>query len=270
MTTRRSIHTESGRISRAFQFVPGHVGGRVASAQPVRRRRTVGGASAPAATPPETLTYTRLSAAGTTTDTLPSLSGVTSAVVMVHCIGATDIMTVEQQPAGWTTLLNSRSDAVFGGNWTPLYWAAFKIDHVTGSESLTYGWTEKSATHAYVRGLAIYASGGSGGSWNVHLDDGGGGAPGSVSFADVIPDGAPYGQWCAARGGRSYTVPGTNDPGTGPLVGPVMSWPIWETGTIGVSSLPAPLTPAQTMSWTSTYSDEYPYARPMQAWWQQQ
>lgn len=37
MTSRRSIRSHQQRASRAFQFVPGHVGGRVASAQPVRR-----------------------------------------------------------------------------------------------------------------------------------------------------------------------------------------------------------------------------------------
>lgn len=37
MTSRRSRPTDAQRKSRALQFVPGHVGGRVASAQPVRR-----------------------------------------------------------------------------------------------------------------------------------------------------------------------------------------------------------------------------------------
>jgi len=38
VTSRRSMQTYSERMSRAMQFVPGHVGGRVASAQPIRRR----------------------------------------------------------------------------------------------------------------------------------------------------------------------------------------------------------------------------------------
>jgi hypothetical protein len=38
MTSRRAMPGYDQRLSRALQFVPGHVGGRVASAQPVRRR----------------------------------------------------------------------------------------------------------------------------------------------------------------------------------------------------------------------------------------
>lgn len=38
MTSRRSASSSEARLSRQTQFVPGHVGGRVASAQPVRRR----------------------------------------------------------------------------------------------------------------------------------------------------------------------------------------------------------------------------------------
>jgi len=37
VTSRRSMRSHQQRASRAFQFVPGHVGGRVASAQPVLR-----------------------------------------------------------------------------------------------------------------------------------------------------------------------------------------------------------------------------------------
>lgn len=46
MTNRRSLQSAAARQSRQTQFVPGHVGGRVASAQPVRSRRAVGAAGA--------------------------------------------------------------------------------------------------------------------------------------------------------------------------------------------------------------------------------
>jgi len=49
VTDRRSFQTWTERMSRQAQFVPGHVGGRVASAQPVKRRVTVGRVSAPQA-----------------------------------------------------------------------------------------------------------------------------------------------------------------------------------------------------------------------------
>lgn len=42
MTNRRSLATYAERESRALQFWPGHVGGRVASAQPVEPREQVG------------------------------------------------------------------------------------------------------------------------------------------------------------------------------------------------------------------------------------
>ena len=55
MTSRRSIQQYEQRISRMLQFVPGHVGGRVSSAQPVERRdgtirrgHAVGAAGVPA------------------------------------------------------------------------------------------------------------------------------------------------------------------------------------------------------------------------------
>ena len=38
MTSRRAIATYAQRTSRALQFIPGHAGGRVDSAQPVLRR----------------------------------------------------------------------------------------------------------------------------------------------------------------------------------------------------------------------------------------
>jgi hypothetical protein len=38
MTSRRPIRGHTERVSRALQFIPGHVSGRVASAQPIRRR----------------------------------------------------------------------------------------------------------------------------------------------------------------------------------------------------------------------------------------
>lgn len=51
MTSRRSMQTHAERVSRALQFIPGHVGGRVASAQPIYHRqnlrRDIGGEQAP-------------------------------------------------------------------------------------------------------------------------------------------------------------------------------------------------------------------------------
>lgn len=52
MTSRRALTGPGQRQSRALQFVPGHVHGRVASAQPVVRRATIGQASSATVTPP--------------------------------------------------------------------------------------------------------------------------------------------------------------------------------------------------------------------------
>ena len=41
MSSRRTLKSIAARESRAFQFIPGHVGGRVASAQPVLRRGNI-------------------------------------------------------------------------------------------------------------------------------------------------------------------------------------------------------------------------------------
>jgi hypothetical protein len=48
MTNRRSLQGYSLRESRELQFTPGHVGGRVASAQPVARRIAIGAVTAQA------------------------------------------------------------------------------------------------------------------------------------------------------------------------------------------------------------------------------
>lgn len=61
MTFKRAIPGYEQRLSRAFQFRPGHVGGRVASAQPVVRRdgslRTIVGAGGAPPIPPGEPTY---------------------------------------------------------------------------------------------------------------------------------------------------------------------------------------------------------------------
>lgn len=53
MTSRRALPGWDQRVSRVLQFIPGHVGGRVDSAQPVNRhigtiQRPVGATGAPA------------------------------------------------------------------------------------------------------------------------------------------------------------------------------------------------------------------------------
>lgn len=100
MTDRRSGQQDAARASRAFQFVPGHVGGRVASAQPVRRRATIGAAARSQATAAPTSARIRVL-------TLPSVISArpddpTMATVLYSGQGGDTA--APDAPAGWSRL----------------------------------------------------------------------------------------------------------------------------------------------------------------------
>lgn len=142
------------RQSRALQFVPGHVGGRVASAQPIRRRGgtlrepSVGAVeTVEAETPPTYVSSTSMLFSGT--DATMTSTGLSTGDVMTALAvakGATF-----SPPAGWTTLAS--------GVVTDLnYWAgaitlAGGDDLVLSRSNTTYGvhgayqrWTATSMT----------------------------------------------------------------------------------------------------------------------------
>lgn len=110
MTDRRSLQADAARASRAFQFVPGHVGGRVASAQPVKRRSTIGGiAKAPGGAP--TAVVSHLAEATSPSSNLVTLpappTGVTSAVALV--LSGSGSMTL---PAGWGSIATGSHETI--------------------------------------------------------------------------------------------------------------------------------------------------------------
>lgn len=171
MTDRRSLQADAARSSRAFQFVPGHVGGRVASAQPVRRRRTVGGLSAVPGTPPATLKMQNGS--GATIAAPPA--DVSAAFHAVITSGGTGIT----PPAGWTTLA---SGTFAYGHYCIMRrvgtWTESQTVGVGGSTQVGYA--------------SAWFTGATGGSWVHSLA-----TPSGITYMDLVD--APAGATCWAR-----------------------------------------------------------------------
>lgn len=109
MTGRRPVTQWDARLSRALQFVPGHVGGRVASAQPIRRRggtlRTpsVGAAGQiePADMDHVGTIGGSMSTAGATSEAMTTTNAATGRAALVVATAAD--VTVSA-PSGWTVL----------------------------------------------------------------------------------------------------------------------------------------------------------------------
>lgn len=161
------MQASSARDSRAFQFVPGHVGGRIASAQPVRRRRTVGAASTTPAQPPSgVLIWAKDEQApegSTVTLTAPEPpAGTTWAIGLFH---SSSFATVDL-PAGWSQLATGALGDVPRGSikrWT-IAAAAW-----TGGAGRTVGFSDFVADSSASTGAAVvaYFSGSSAGAWSV-------------------------------------------------------------------------------------------------------
>lgn len=201
MTDRRSMQADAARSSRAFQFVPGHVGGRVASAQPVRRRRTVGGLTKPPGVTPATVAIsTGLGASATVAP-----ADVTAAAIMFLHAGYDATAT---PPAGFT-----RIDAdTFGPASTPvgpLTWQVVTAGPVAEGTVPTFtlggavgGWSQVEEW------VVVYFIGGTGGSLSVER----GPHYPSTSYAefnDAPPSGAESWIYLGALKGV-YNNPTTN------------------------------------------------------------
>lgn len=131
MTSRRSLQTFNQRLSRQTQFVPGHVGGRVASAQPVKRRPTIGASTARPPVPPDEVWYQYQSyhTDGSGLDAeLGSLAGVSAAFAVVSTAG----QYLTQIPSGWTELHRETLTQNGKGEWLIM-----AIDNVVGNEGTT-------------------------------------------------------------------------------------------------------------------------------------
>jgi len=134
VTSRRPMRTPAERLSRAAQFRPGHVGGRVSSAQPVQRRQRIGQSGTPAApTAPDWADKFKLLQGYWNTGNSGSYDVLTSyppypvagekAIMLVASINST-----VTPPAGWTSLAAKQL-----GRLT--YWMGWIT--VTGSDDWT-------------------------------------------------------------------------------------------------------------------------------------
>lgn len=146
MTSRRRIPSGSERQSRLDQFRPGHVGGRVASAQPIRRnggtlrRVSVGAVEIP---PPDALPVVSFSVANYSSTgaystpgfvevdagvTLTAASGVETAIAWALCFGSEII-----SPSGWTSLASGGPVGPGTGADVGFHWLIATRDDVTSS-----------------------------------------------------------------------------------------------------------------------------------------
>lgn len=175
MTDRRSAQSAAARNSRALQFVPGHVGGRVASAQPVRRLGgtlrgpAVGVAAARPATSPSTVVESSGAAGfyggdGSSVEMSITLVAGQSVGAIIGCEGFTTLT----PPAGWRVLAAGTTSG-----YSPIHWAAIALDMVAGGESLTF--TAGDATGGAPSLTSAYAAwrivGASGGRWTAKVGE---------------------------------------------------------------------------------------------------
>lgn len=125
MTGRRAVRQWDERLSRALQFVPGHVGGRVASAQPIRRRGgtlrrvsvgAAGGASVVLPTSDDDVRVHRKSSVGFSGSdyhtwglVAPDAGDMLLSAFVGSYFTASSAPTYDP-PAGWTTLLSGSTD----------------------------------------------------------------------------------------------------------------------------------------------------------------
>lgn len=179
MTNRRSLQTNMQRISRAQQFVPGHVGGRVASAQPVRERLKVGAAAGPPGAVPDAMARIALGG-GFRSDPDPidvNLSGGAALVVMFGRL-ISDLVA----PAGWTVM---EEFTTLSGIETCPYLVASITDADAGTHTFSYTETIPSNIHS-VAVVGYELVGATGGSWTaVHGEEivATFGSPGIITFA---------------------------------------------------------------------------------------
>jgi hypothetical protein len=166
VTNRRSMPNFGERMSRQTQFLPGHVGGRVASAQPVRDRRTIGATGATPATPPTGILPVAARGTDLAGATLPAFpEGMTSAVAIAACSGASDLIL----PAGWDVILDCGPTGAPSGGGRIEQTYILAITNPTGTEgrdvhmdagSITSGWGATVFAGAYF-------TGGTGGHWSA-------------------------------------------------------------------------------------------------------
>lgn len=216
MTNRRSLQTNMQRISRAQQFVPGHVGGRVASAQPVRERNKVGAVAAAPIAPPSGAVVLggfglfqdsfTLSAAPAGSNTASILIGAFSSIWSVP--GGAAAMDNLVVPDGWSVLDT--------GTWNvEVTWWLLTTDSPE-TAGLNFTWSDDGGSQVQVAWAATYLSGTAGvGTWGVTLGTANYGSPSSTPTQP--PEGAVVWQqmglissvWVGADGKTLDVIPGS-------------------------------------------------------------
>lgn len=255
------MQASAARESRALQFVPGHVGGRIASAQPVKRRRTVGAAAATPATPPDGVLLWAQDEQATfgTSITLTAPAPPASTVWAVGLFHSSSFGSVDL-PAGWVQLATGSLGSDPRGSikcWT-IAAAPWTVD--TGR---TVGFSDIVADSSASTGAAVVAyfqGAAAEGGWSVI--DGPTYVGTSLAGFTAVPDGtASWVQFAAVTGvyqiGTSYpsgiTVgqgfctsychpyAGTTFAGAAyeaEMAAPVPSSALWDYGNLGAYGTP--------------------------------
>lgn len=213
MTNRRSLQTNMQRISRAQQFVPGHVGGRVASAQPVRERRKVGAMAQPIGDPPTTIYTGILDNGGVQTITASAFpANMTHALILVgavNCDGFT-------APTGWTELAGGGPHGagdVSGG--IIAQWSLLHTTDLTATRSFAFPtYHPLSGSSQSMALVSAYFTGGTGGSWSVtqgtHTTNT------SSAYATGVGTASAWAQMCLLTGVYTWGDKGGFTAGQGP------------------------------------------------------
>lgn len=159
------MRIDNARTSRAFQFIPGHVGGRVDSAQPVRRKTgaAIGSAAIlPGEGPTGFKAYLNDAAGLGGPDPMEVYTGAppenTSSAVGVFSTNGFDTITL---PNGWT----ERISGTVGGSLKYVAAVAPAWSEACGT-TVTFSGFVGPAYHTGSTAVAFF-QGGSGGSWNV-------------------------------------------------------------------------------------------------------
>ena len=158
VTNRRSLQTNMQRISRAQQFVPGHVGGRVASAQPVRTRTAVGVMSALPGVPPDRVDVSSIDLEfGASDFMLQPFAGASLAIVVVEATALPGELKTLPTPTGWV-LLDTEDMP-----WGRVKWWAFATTSPAGADR-HFAFTDPATGDYYSTQVHYtYLYGGSGG-----------------------------------------------------------------------------------------------------------
>lgn len=169
MTDRRSLQSSAARDSRAFQFVPGHVGGRVASAQPVKRRNGPYVMARPEGGQPNDASVWSSKWDAITTGAIPDITMPSPGAELygswlVGIVAARGCAPITSAPSGWSV----RASGTVGAT-DRLHWAVVMAPW-TGAQGLSFAYPGLESVSYDIKAACatVYRfTGGSGGEWLV-------------------------------------------------------------------------------------------------------